>query len=50
MHVHPERPTIVFHIMHVKKKRESRCGAMKPQPTQTYADNQSKLLWTYMQK
>lgn len=28
--------------MYVKKNRESRCGGMKPQSTQTYADNQNK--------
>lgn len=50
-----EKPTIVFYVMYVKKKRsESRCGAMKPQPTQTYADNQNKhtakLFCAYTQK
>lgn len=42
-----KKPTIVFDAMYVKRKKkkkhsESRCGAMKSQPTQTYADNQNK--------
>ncbi len=54
MHIHPEKPTIVFYVMYVKKNRESRCGAMKPRLTQTYADNQNKqaakLFCTYTEK
>lgn len=54
MCIHPEKPTTVFHVRYVKKNRERRCGAMKPQPTQTYTDKQNKhaakLFSTYTQK
>lgn len=35
---HPDKPS----VLHAKMNRQHRCGAMKPQPTQTYADNQNK--------
>ena len=28
--------------MYVKMNQQARCGAMKPQPTQTFAENQNK--------
>lgn len=52
--MHPEKPTIVFYVKYAKKNRGNRWGAMKPQPTQTYADNQNKhaakQFCTYTQK
>lgn len=38
MHIHPDKPGVFY----VEMNRQPRCGAMKSQPTQTYADNQNK--------
>lgn len=47
MHIQPEKAyncvrRYVCKTKKIKKHSESRCGAMKSQPTQTYADNQNK--------